>query len=232
MATRLKVVLPYLIDECQTRYMEGRFIGTNIKKNWYYRIFRTAKANHVIHFYQVQKCYDTVELSGAIFKLVIIWSALLGCSTIALRPVWLIMVNAVRAPEVYIGGGGRIRISLSPGGASTNWFGKIRLKNTRNSNQKCNRTHIIICRWYRSFFSSNYESLQAIIENFLIFQANTGLKANFNKSTIYMIGWSEYFIPFEVSQPFKWSREIINVLGVRVASSNQEVENFSTILQK
>ena len=67
LAARLKIVLPYIINEDQTGFMQDRNISTNIRKT--FKIIQyTAKHNipAVVMTLNFEKCFDRIEHNAII----------------------------------------------------------------------------------------------------------------------------------------------------------------------
>ena len=76
-------------------------------------------------------------------------------------------------------------------------------------------------------------SLQAIINCLKEFYVNTGLKVNFEKSTVFRAGNCNNLpnrLPVDTN--LKWAEDKLNVLGVLVALSDVIVENYQSTLKK
>ena len=82
----------------------------------------------------------------------------------------------------------------------------------------------------------NETSINAIIDEFESLYVNTGLKVNFEKSTIYRVGAirkSNYKL--NLKRDFKWSSQRIDTLGLIIALDNLddvEADNYDKMLKK
>ena len=64
-ASRMKTVLHYLIGPQQTGYMQGRFIGTDIRKLIYIiQYVENEQIDAILIAIDFQKCFDTIEVTA------------------------------------------------------------------------------------------------------------------------------------------------------------------------
>ena len=70
LAIRMKSVRNSIIDNCQSGYMEGRFIGTNLRKLIdIIETLKSEKQNTLYISIDFEKCFDTVEITSLLSTL-------------------------------------------------------------------------------------------------------------------------------------------------------------------
>ena len=76
------------------------------------------------------------------------------------------------------------------------------------------------------------ESINAIIEELEVFYKSTGLKVNYDKSTIYRVG-AKTQERLYMERKFKWGKNVVEVLGIIMQLDGGSPEiNFAAVLEK
>ena len=79
------------------------------------------------------------------------------------------------------------------------------------------------------------ETLEQAISTLKNFQSNTGLKLNFEKSSVYRLGaLKDTNTVIYTSQELRWTNESVTILGINVSSNTREMvlDNYNQILCK
>ena len=240
LATRIKPILNYLIGSHQTGYLEGKFIGLNIRRLMdllHYVEQENIEAILIsVDFY---KCFDTLEfqaIEGAL--------RFFNFGDYFIQMVFTLYNNF----ETAILYSGHLSEYFSPQrgihqGCPISGYLYILTAEILAINIKKNKDikgiPIIGCKdpevisqyvddmYLLSMFDAN--SVEAIIRELQKFQENTGLTVNYEKTTMYHIGaLKNSNRKLKTSASFKWSNADINVLGVvidddSVNTSYQEI---------
>ena len=243
LSTRIKPILHDLIGDHQTGYMQGKFIGLNIRKLMdllYYVEQENMEALMIsIDFY---KCFDTIEfqaIEGALeyfnfgqnfirmimtlynsFHTCILYS---GFISEYFYPTRGVHQGCAISGYLYILVAEILAINIK----SHKEIKGITLKNTELQEKI---SQYVDDMYLLSQYSA--ESLESIVDQLKQFYQNTGLKVNFDKSTIFRIGaLKNSHKKLKTSVNFKWADADINVLGI-IIDEETFSSNYAEILQK
>ena len=78
-------------------------------------------------------------------------------------------------------------------------------------------------------------SLQAVVDTLQIFETNTGLKLNYDKSNVYRIGsLKNSDAKLYTTKTLNWTNESISILGIDITYANKDMSNlnYSKIIEK
>ena len=242
LATHIKPYLQHIIDSQQTGCMEGQFIGINIRKliDIMHYVER-EQMEALILAVDFEKCFDSIE-----------FDALQG----AMRFFNIGEQYIKNAMLLHSG----FESCVVNNGYVTDWFEPTRaihqgcplrgilyllcveilalkLKNNENIEGINIMGETEIVSQYADdinvFSQFKASSLQAIIDTFLEFEANTGLKVIYEKSVIYRIGSAKNKCEKLITtKSFKWANGDISMLGVMVTCEDEMENNFLEVLEK
>ncbi len=244
LAVRLKQHLKKLIHPDQTGFLQGRFIGENIRKILDL-IEYTEQENIPALLISVdfEKCFDRIEwqaVKGALkfFNFgdnFIKWIDLLYTNVQSCT-----LNNGNSSSWFNIERGLRQGCPLSPYlflvGAEI--FAILMRKNTQIKGIQLNNYEYKLTQYADdtnifTLFETN--SLKSIIDMFAILQKQTGLKVNYEKTNIYRIGSLRHSsAKLYTQKTFKWVTNPITVLGTYISNDPAEVLelNYNAILNK
>ena len=244
-ALRVKKVLPSIIGEQQTGFIEGREIHSNIRKtiDIVSHISTSGKSAMVISIDFI-KCFDYLEHSGIFgsmeyFKFpdrFITWSRIFfnqfsfctqnaGYSSSFHSKLRGINQGCPYSPILF----------LLPAEVMAHLF----KNNPRITGVKVGVSEIrqILLQFADDatvFLEFTQENLEAAIETLTTLQRNTGLEVSYEKSTIYRIGSARKSdARLYTTLPLKWSDGDIEMLGITVTNgNNQSGSGFDEIINK
>ena len=243
LANRIKPVLNYLIGNHQTGYLQGKFIGLNIRKLMdilYYVESENLEALLIsVDFY---KCFDTLEFSAIKGAM-----KFFNFGEYFIKMVFT-LYNSFESTILY---SGNLSEYFTPSrgihqGCPISGYLYILVAEVLAINVKNNPdikgipiigsdkpeviTQYVDDMYLLSLFDKS--SLEAMTRELEKFHDNTGLRVNYDKTTIFRIGALKHSNrKFRTSANFKWANADINVLGI-VLDDESINRNYHTIIQK
>ena len=231
-ALRIKTVLPSIIGEQQTGFMEKRCISDNIRKtiDVISHIYRSGRAALIVSI-DYEKCFDKIE-----------FSAVEGSLRYFKFPE-----RFVRWATIFFR---NFQICTSNAGFTSDLF-----KKSRGVNQGCpispylflvcgetmahlikqnqlikgvklgSRTHVIsqFADDTMLFLTYDLVTIEETIRTLTIVEANTGLQISYEKTTVYRIGSIKNSDAMFVTQKqLKWTSGDLDVLGVTISNSEKQ----------
>ena len=245
LANRLKKILPSIIGEQQTGFMEGRDIHTNIRKTMdiVAKVNKTGKEAIIISIDYV-KCFDMIEHNAVFGSL-----RYFGFGT-----------KFIDMIKIFFN---QFEICTQNNGNISSFFGK-----TRGINQGCtispfifllsgeilahklkNNPQVKGIKIGRSeveeiilqfaddstlFLEFSEICLSAAVSTLTYIEHNTGLTISYEKTTIYRIGsLKNSNATLYCEKPIAWSDDDINMLGIEIANAEvQSNSQFDSIIDK
>ena len=236
LATRLKQVLPYLISMDQTGFMEGRQITNTIRKTIDIIQYceKHNQKGYILNL-DYEKAFDRLELTAIIGSLKYFDIGTNFCNWVSILLSNFISSttnNGYISPEFDVTRSCRQGCNLSPYlyllCAET-----IAIEVRKNSNIqgiKIQDLENIISQFAddTQLFSENEQTIETIVHLLYELEHNTGLKVNYEKSSIHPVGGAKK--PEQLSQNFVWDPGGVNVLGINTADNGISV--FMEIFEK
>ena len=242
LANRIKVVLPDIIHSNQKGFMSNRHVGINIRK--IFEIVQYAEENDyegVVISVDFEKAFDRCEIESVIGA-----AKLFGIPDSYLR--WLKTVyNGSRSRitnKGFLSNFFPVTRSVKQGGPNSAFLFiliaelfAISIRNNKKIvgfavndildvlNQFADDTDL--------FLQGDKNSIRAAMQTIESFHQISGMKVNYDKTTIYRIGSlrdskAELYTEHKVN----WENDTINVLGVDVAHSQVLERNYTQLIQK
>ena len=240
LATRLKTVLPSIIGNQQTGFMEGRQISENIRKTIdvisYVNSVKGKKC--LIMTIDMEKCFDRIEYCA-------IQGSLEYFGITGRYADWISMffndfyVNTQNAgflsPTFY-----KTR-SINQGCNISPYLyllcGEI-LAHKLKYNEQIKGVDIGDVTMLLSQFADDttlfleYDeiSLQQLVHTLSYIEAHTGLKVSYDKTVLYRVGSIQYSsAKLYTSKPFQWSDGDINVLGITIRNHAKQTSDSHNV---
>ncbi len=233
LATRLKIQLEKLISKDQSGFLRGRFIGENIKLILDMLDYTEAEnIPALLISIDYEKCFDRLEWSAIVGALrhfnfgenFISWVTLLynncesctinnGHSSEWFKPSRGLRQGCPLSPYLFV--------------ICAEIFADLIRDNKNIKGIKINDKEIKLSQYADdtnifSLFEAN--SLNNIIAIFDYIHRNTGLKVNYDKTSIYRIGSLKHSEATLYTQKhFKWVNHPITVLGVEITNEKNEL---------
>ena len=241
---RIKIALPYLIDQDQTGFLKGRYIGQNI-----------VTILDIIHHTEVQEIpalLISIDFEKAFDKLE--WSFMFKCLEYFGFPnykkQWVKILytdikssvtnNGWHSEYFNLGRGVRQGCPLSPYlfilcaeilAIQTRQNKKIKGIQARSREYKI----LQYADDTQLFTLFNEESINAILQAFSKFSEVSGLKINFEKSEVLRIGVIRNSnLVIETDLALKWTKEPLKILGISITPNLTEVvdKNINPVIEK
>ena len=234
LASRIKTVLPYLNDDCQTGFMEGRQITTTIRTTIDIAKYGKHKINGYLLSLDFEKCFDRIEYKAIIGSLryfgfgeeYISWVNLLlqgfqSCTINNGQMSEFFMVTRSchqgcnLAPYLYLLCGQVLATELQ--------------KRDAIKGITFNELEILLAQFAddTQLFLDTKQSLIEALRTLSQLEANIGLKVNYEKSNIYCIGNAK---PIACDKPLTWDPGGLCILGVQVQEDSELT--YHSILEK
>ena len=217
LATRLKTILPDIISDTQTGFMEGRQISSTIRTSIDISKMGSKAAGYIL-LLDFEKCFDRIEYSaitGAmryfnIGENFIHWTELLltdfySCTT----------NNGIPSKYINVTRSCHQGCPLAP--YQFLLCGEVLSQKIKeNSNIRgitMNNLEHLIAQFAddTQLFLKNKKALEEACKTLTEIETNTGLKVNYEKSSIHCIGTAE---PFICDKPLVWDPGGAVVLGI------------------
>ena len=244
MANRLKTILPEIISDAQSGFMEGRQIHDNVRRtiDIISHVYQANKKAVIVSI-DYEKCFDRLEYN----------------SILKAMEFFNFGKNFTRWSSIFFNG---IEICIQNAGYTTEF-----IKKERGCNQGCNYSPfcfnlcgeimaILICNNPEikgvkmgqgasnviSQFADDttlflmYEEscINAVLRTLALIEVNTGLKISYEKTKIYRIGsLRNSDAKCYTIKPIIWSDEDIDLLGFKIRNAPQQSNReFDTIIEK
>lgn len=241
LADRLKRILPIIIDKDQTGYMENRYIGTNVRKFLdLMEITEREDISALAISIDSQKAFDSIEHSAIrkAFQYFNISENFFSWVEILLKDIKCCTINNGWTSEYFH------PTRATPQGSPISGYlfiitiellaDQIRA-NKKIKGIRVGNTEFKIAQFaddltvFMHFDQQSLTELEKILENFRKF---SGLKVNYDKTSIYRMGSIKgKNIRLESNQPFKWVNKIV-ILGIIIADDKILELNYDEMLEK
>ena len=244
LADRIKPVLQYLIGHQQTGYMEGRNISSNLRcmidviqyvesENIpalmitidFEKCFDTISFNAikgVLHFFNFGECFiDYVMLLYTNFQTNILQNGYLSKE---IFPKKGIHQGCSVSSYLFLLVAETLAIQL----INNDSIKGIPIPNIDNEEELLSQfaDDTAICLLFHE------SSLREVVKTLHTFYENTGLKANFEKTTIYRLGKMKHTSnKINIGVDFKWADENITLLGI-ILDTDKVLNNFNGMIEK
>ena len=234
-ANRIQPVMHYLISEQQTGYIQGRFIGLNIRKLIDVLTYvESENIPAILITIDFRKAFDTVEFTAIEGIL-----DYLGFGPYIKKLIFLLYTQF----EMYVSHNGKLSNSFYPqrgihqGCAASGYIFVLIAEALSHMLKQNSLIHPISINGVVDLLSQyidditvftlyQEQSIKEIIEVFEIFAKNTGLCVNYEKSVIYKVGAAKIMPNIKLKQKFKWETENINVLGINLDDPYKSIEDI------
>ena len=240
-ANRLKRVLPDIIGEQQTGFMEGRHIQTNIRRTMdIVAHVNRSKKRAVIISIDYEKCFDKIE-HNSIFKALEYFgfgNNFIDTIKIFFKDFQVCTQNAGNLSELFHKTRGVNQgCPISP--FLFNIVGEIMAHRIKNNPSiqgiKIGRSSVqhVISQFADDtnlFLMYNEDTINAAIHELMYIEQNTGLTISYEKTCIYRIGLLQYSnAQIYTIKPLKWSDGDLDILGVKIKNAptqgNDQIDN-------
>ena len=233
LATRLKAVLPYLVSETQTGFMETRQISSTLRTSIDITRYNKGICGYVM-FLDFEKCFDRISYTAILgsLKYFGIGNKFIGWSKLLLENFEATTTNNGHfsgyfpilrschqgcpiAPLFYLLCGETMALEI--------------LKNSNIHGITLNGLEHILAQFAddTQFFLDSKKSVENVINTLSDIELNIGLRVNYDKSAICRINNAP---EFTCNKPLIWDPGGINVLGIEIFQDSDD--SYNIILDK
>ena len=223
-ATRIKLVLDHLIDEDQTGFRKGRDISENLRKMFdIMEVIFTQKIPAIMVMVNFEKAFDRVEIPSLLKimrimnfgKNILDWIQLLFCNFNLAVSNFRYLSNFIRPTRSLFQGNPIAPYLFLIVGEALCRLLKI---NDKIKGLRLAGMSVLLSQFADdlTLFLEHKESVwQAVMDTFLAFERLSGMKINYEKTTIYRIGsLKDSNATFYSRKKIIWTNEPVKVLGI------------------
>ena len=241
LANRIKTVLPSLIGNQQTGYMQGKFIGMNVRRLMdLLHYVDNENINAVLISVDLEKCFDTIEFESirktlqyynfGEYFIQMIFTLYAEFQTSVLHNRY---ITKAFTPKRAIHQGcavSRYLLILMAEILAQRIKSNPRVKGIPIGEYTEDVSQYIDDMTISSLFEQ--DSIEAIVEDLEIFYKTLDLKQTTKKTTIFCIGALKGSnLKLQLSKNFKWSDTDINILGI-VLDEDDVHGTYSKLIEK
>ena len=243
-AMRINEVIDSIIGPQQTGYVPGRYIGVNLRKLIDIMLYlEREEIPALLVCIDFHKCFDSVEM-GAIrgaMRYFGFGEYIIGWIDMVYNSFELSVINAGRispwfSPTRGVHQGCALSGPLFLIVAET--LAHLLKNNSKIKGITVGNEHEVVSQYADDtnvFSMYDEDSLREIVKEFDVFYRNTGLKVNYDKSTIYRLGSIRGSnCKLSIETPFNWSNDNVSVLGIIASSHENDLQkcNYDSIIAK